>query len=109
MLHQTNKITILKTEIMINLPASQLNNKLTKVEKENTQAMNIWKRYQNELANANDMKASYKRCKEVAALGVNLEAKNAAIFFYNEALKSWNISQELLSEYNEFQLNRKYK
>jgi hypothetical protein len=94
---------------MINLPAFQLNNKLTKVEKENIQAMSIWKKYKKELANANDMKACYKRCKEVAALGVNLEAKKAEIYFYNEALKSWNISQELLSEYNEFQLNRKYK
>ena len=95
---------------MINLPASQLSLKLTKEEKENIQAMNMLNAYKNELSNANDMKALYKKCKEAIKSGVNVqEAKNAEKYFYNEAIESWNKSQKLLSDYNEFEANRKYK
>ena len=58
---------------MINLPASQLSLKLTKEEKENIQAMNMLNAYKNELSNANDMKALYKKCKEAIKSGVNVE------------------------------------
>lgn len=95
---------------MINLPASQLSLKLTKQEKENMQSMEIWNAYKNELSNANDMKSIYKKCKESVKLGVNVEeAKSAEKYFYNEALESWNKSQKLLSDFNDFEANRKYK
>jgi hypothetical protein len=37
------------------------------------------------------------------------EAKSAEKYFYNEALESWNKSQKLLSDFNDFEANRKYK
>lgn len=95
---------------MINLPASQLTLQLTKEEKENLQSMTIWNRYKEELSNANNMKSYYKKCKESVKLGVNVEeAKSAEKYFYNEAIESWNKSQKLLSDFNEFEANRKYK
>lgn len=95
---------------MINLPASQLSLKLTKEEKENMQSMKIWFAYKEELSNANKMKSIYEKCKEAVKLGINIEeAKSAEKYFYNEALESWNKSQKLLSDFNEFQANRKYK
>ena len=95
---------------MINLPASQLTLKLTKEEKENMQSMTMLNAYKNELSNANDMKALYKKCKEAVKSGVNVEeAKSAEKYFYNEAIESWNKSQKLLSDFNEFEANRKYK
>jgi hypothetical protein len=94
---------------MINLPASQLSLKLTKEEKENVQSMTILNSYKKELSNANDMKSHYLKCKEAFKLSNSLDAKNAKEYFYNEAIESWNKSQKLLSDYNEFEANRKYK
>jgi hypothetical protein len=84
--------------------------KLTKQEKENVQSMTIWKAYQKELSNAENMKTIYEKCKIAISNGVNIEqAMSGKIYFYNEAIESWNKAQKLLADFNEFESNRKYK
>jgi hypothetical protein len=98
---------------MINLPASQLNCKLTRNEKENAQSMYFYKRYKKYLAIAHSNKQDLILVR--ASLKRNqMDSKNTKaaleleVIFKADAIENWNLSLEELKKYNDFKLNRKY-
>ena len=99
---------------MIHLPASQLTWKLTKIEKENVQAMFFYKKYESYLKEANSNKQDLIIVR--ASLKRNaMDSKNHSaaldleVIFKADAIANWNLAQVELQKYNDFELNRKYK
>jgi hypothetical protein len=98
---------------MINLEGCELTHELTRNEKENVQAMFFYRKYEKFLKEANFNKGNLIFIR--AALKNNeLDTKNynAALelesTFKNNAIENWNLAQDELKKYNEFELNRKY-
>ena len=85
---------------ILRTPYSQL----TKQESENIQAMNIYNRYKATLKSAYASKDDYLAVKKVATASAETVS-----FFKTNAIEYWEKSQALLKEYNDFELNRKYK
>ena len=82
--------------------------KYTRVEKENCQAMAIWRNYQRNLENAKKYKIEYLEAKEMQKTKTS-EGLDRCVKLYKEyAIESWEQSQKYLAEYNEFEKNRKY-
>jgi hypothetical protein len=99
---------------MINLPASLLTHKLTKIESENVQAMFFYKKYQSYLKDANINKKDLIQVRASLKSGrLDLKNNTAAleleIIFKADAIENWNLAQMELQKYNNFELNRKYK
>ena len=99
---------------MINLPASQLNWKLTNIERENVQAMFFYGKYKAYLKEAVSNKKDLIHVRKSLKLN-KLDSKNLAaaleleIIFKSDAIENWNKSQIELKKYNDFEVNRKYK
>ena len=80
----------------------------TPKEKENCQAMAIYRNYENYLKWAKENKADYLKCKEWQKVKTSESLDRLVIMFKENAIEYWNKSQDYLAEYNEFGKNRKY-
>ena len=80
----------------------------TRVEKENCQAMAIYRNYEKYLKWAKENKADYLKCKEWQKVKTSESLDRLVIMFKENAIEYWEKSQKYLAEYNEFEKNRKY-
>ena len=82
---------------------------LTKVEKENIQAMAIHRNYKKYLELAQGSKKDYLWCKALPRIREDESRLEEMIkMFKKDAIEYWEKSQKYLAEYNEFEKNRKY-
>ena len=81
---------------------------LSKVEKENVQAMTIWRTYKTYLNYAKKAKVDYLEAKAMQKVKTS-EALDRIVAMYKEsAIEYWNTAQEYLAKHQEFEKNRKY-
>jgi hypothetical protein len=98
---------------MISLPASQLNYKLTRNEKENVQSMFFFRKYKKYLAKAHSNKQDLILVRKSLKRN-EMDSKNHTaameleVIFKADAIENWNLAQVELEKYNNFELNRKY-
>jgi len=81
---------------------------LTRNEKENCQAMTIYRNYEKYLKWAKENKVDYLKCKEMQKVKTSENLDRLVIIFKENAIEYWNKSQDYLAKYNEFEKNRKY-
>ncbi len=88
--------------------ASDLTQKYTKQEKENSQSMAIYKKYEKYLELAKENKSDYLDAKKLQKVSTSESFDKIVEMYKKSAIEYWEKSQKFLEEYNEFEKNRKY-
>ena len=80
----------------------------TKQEKENSQAMAIYRQYEKYLRLAKKNKEEYLDAKKLQQERTSDSLDKIVALYKESAIEYWEKSQKFLEEYNEFEKNRKY-
>lgn len=80
----------------------------TKQEKENSQAMAIYRQYEKYLRLAKKDKEDYLDAKAMQKERTSDALDKIVAIYKKSAIEYWEKSQKFLEEYNEFEKNRKY-
>lgn len=80
----------------------------TKQDKENSQAMAIYRKYEGYLKLAKENKSDYLDAKAMQKERTSDAIDKIVEMYKKSAIEYWEKSQKFLEEYNEFEKNRKY-